>query len=111
MEGTRDAAGQLSTAVLTNLSAFSPGHWEGVWDNDPQATTSVTIESVSATGEATGSYVFQSGTPVRFLARVADNTISFGTPFRYTFKIRTDGSIDATRNAAGQLDTAVLIRN
>jgi class 3 adenylate cyclase len=108
MELTRDAAGQLDTAVLTKLTPFSPGHWQGIWDNNPQATTSLTIESVSPTGDVIGSYVFMSGDPTRFVARIVDNTISFGSSSRFTFKIRPDGKMEGTRNLAGQLDTAVL---
>jgi class 3 adenylate cyclase len=108
MDGTRNAGGTLDTAVLTNFAAFSPGRWEGIWDNDPQSTTSLTIESVSPTGQATGSYVFKSGNPIRFVARIADSTVSFGRPDKFTFHLRPDGKMDATLNLAGRLHTAVL---
>ena len=111
MEATLNRAGRLYTAVLTNLAAFSPGRWEGIWDNDPQATTSLTIESVSLTGEVAGAYVFKSGNPARFVARVVDSTVSFGRPVKFTFKLRPDGKMEATRNFAGQLATAILSRN
>ena len=106
MEATLIRAGRLYTAVLTNPAAFSPGRWEGIWDNNPQATSTLTIESVGPAGEVTGSFVFKSGTPARFVARSVDGTVSFGGPVKFTFKLRPDGKVDATRNFAGQLNTA-----
>ena len=52
--------------------------------------------SVSLTGEVAGAYVFKSGNPARFVARVVDSTVSFGRPVKFTFKLRPDGKMEAT---------------
>ena len=118
MEGTRYDSGVLNTTVLIrdhspenkNFAAFS-GRWVGIWDNDPQYTTSVTIESVSPTGDVTGSYVFMSATPVKFVTKITDNTISFGSINKFMFRLRPDDKIEGTRYASGVLNTTVLIRD
>jgi hypothetical protein len=118
MEGTRNDSGIQNTTVLTLLSAtdfdekfaaFS-GRWVGVWDDNPIATTSLTIESVTPTRDVTGSYVFMSSTPIKFMATIIENTITFGS-FPFTFKLRPDGKMEGTRNANGVLNTTVLTRD
>ncbi len=118
MEGTRYDSGVLNTTVLTrdqspenkNFAAFS-GRWLGIWDNDPQYTTSLTIESVSPTGDVTGSYVFMSGNPTKFVTKITDDTINFGSVYKFTFRLRPDGKMEGTRNASGILNTTVLTRD
>jgi hypothetical protein len=107
LEGTRNDSGVLNTTVLIRDSAFS-GRWVGIWDNNPLATTSLTIESVSSTGDVTGSYVFMSENRSKFVAKIADNTINFGI---FTFRLRPDGKMEGTRNYSGVLNTTVLIRD
>jgi class 3 adenylate cyclase len=94
----------------SNFAAFS-GRWVGIWDNNPLYTTSLTIESVSPTGDVTGSYVFMSGNPSKFLAKIVNDTITFGSFARFTFWLRPDGKMEGTRNVSGVLNTSVLIRD
>jgi class 3 adenylate cyclase len=116
LEGTRNDSGILSTTVLVrdqssanrDFAAFS-GRWVGFWDNNPEFTTSLIIESVTPTGDVTGSYVFMSSAPTKFVATIIDNTINFG--FYLTFKLRPDGKMEGTRNANGVLNTTVLTRD
>jgi class 3 adenylate cyclase len=118
IEGTRNANGAFNTTVLTrvrsqannNFAAF-PGLWVGIWDNDPQYTTSLNIDSVSPTGDVTGSYVFMSATPVKFATKITDNAIYFGSINKFMFRLRPDGKMDGTRNTSGVLNTTVLIRD
>src|SRR6516225_3841458 len=118
MEGTRYDSGLLNTTVLVrdqspenkNFAAFS-GRWVGIWNNNPPYTTSLTIESVSPTGDVTGSYVFMSGDPAKFVAKITDNTITFGNPYKFTFRLRPDDKMEGTRNRSGLLDTTVLTRD
>jgi hypothetical protein len=93
-----------------NLAAFS-GRWVGIWDNDPLYTTSLSIESVSPTGDVTGSYVFMSANPTKFVTKITDNTINFGSFYKFTFRLRPDGKMEGTRNASGVLNTTVLTRD
>ena len=93
-----------------NFAAFS-GRWVGIWDNNPLATTSLTIESVSPTGDVTGSYVFMSGNPTKFVTKITDDTINFGSLHKFTFRLRPDGKMEGTRNDSGVLNTTVLIRD
>jgi hypothetical protein len=65
--------------VPKNLAAFV-GRWDGIWDNDPQLTTSLTIESVSPTGEVTASYVYMSLGPSKLVGRITDNAVSLAGP-------------------------------
>jgi class 3 adenylate cyclase len=94
----------------SNFAAFS-GRWVGTWDNNPQYTTSLTIESVNPTGDVVGSYVFMAAQPTKFLARIVNDTITFGGLARFTFWLRPDGKIEGTRNVSGVLNTTVLIRD
>jgi class 3 adenylate cyclase len=122
MEGTRNDSGVLNTTVLSqaaepttdfdenrNFAAFA-ARWVGIWDNIPEATTSLTIESVGPTGDVTGSYVFKSHSS-RFATRIIDHTIHFGIAPHFTFRLCLDGRMEGTRNAAGVLNTTVLIRD
>jgi class 3 adenylate cyclase len=117
MEGTRYDAGVLNTTVLVrdqspenkNFEAFS-GRWVGVWDNDPQYTTSLIIESISPTGDVTGSYIFM-GNPSKFMATIIDGAISFGSFYKFMFRLRPDSKMEGTRSAAGILNTTVLTRD
>jgi class 3 adenylate cyclase len=108
MEGTRSGFGLLNTIVLTKPAGFFPGRWEGIWDNDPRATTSLTIETVAPNGEVTGSYVFMSESPSKFVTTIKDNAINFGSTYTFTFRLRPDGKIEGTRNGFGVLNTTVL---
>lgn len=92
-----------------NLAAFS-GRWVGIWDNNPVATTSLIIESVSPTGDVTGSYVFMSGNPTKLVTKITDDTINFGSLYKFTFRLRPDGKIEGTRYGSGVLNTTVLTR-
>jgi hypothetical protein len=92
-----------------NFVAFSV-RWVGIWDNNP-LYTSLTIESVSPTGDVIGSYVFMSANPSKFLARIVNDTITFGSFARFTFWLRPDGKMEGTRNVSGVLNTTVLIRD
>jgi class 3 adenylate cyclase len=94
----------------SNFAAFS-GHWVGIWDNNPLYTTSLTIESVKPTGDVIGSYVYMSGSPSKFLARIVNDTITFGSFARFTFWLRPDGKMEGTRNVSGVLNTTVLTRD
>jgi class 3 adenylate cyclase len=107
LEGTRNASGLLSTAVLHRDWGFS-GHWVGTWDKNPLYTTSLNFESVSLTGDVAGSYLFMSESPLRFVTKIANDTIKFGV---LTFKLRPDGQLEGTRNASGILNTAILHRD
>ena len=95
--------------VPANLADFS-GHWVGIRDNNPIWTTSLTIESVNPTGDVTGSYVYMSGNPSKFVAKITDNTINFGGHYKFTFRLRPDGKMEGTRNDSGLLNATVLIR-
>jgi hypothetical protein len=95
--------------VPANHAAFS-GRWVGFWDGNPLWTTSLTIESVGPAGDVTGSYAYMSGNPARFAATIADDTITFGSRYKFAFRLRPDGKIEGTRNDAGLLNTTVLIR-
>jgi class 3 adenylate cyclase len=118
MEGTRNRAGILNTTILSrdaadsaiHDSAFS-GRWVGVWDNNPLYTTSLTIESASPTGDVTGTYVYWFENHSKFLAKITDNTINFGSPYKFTFTLRPDGKMEGTRNNSGLLNTTVLQRD
>ena len=126
MEGRRYDSGILNTTVLVrdqspenrndqspenrNFAAFS-GRWVGFWDNDPQYTTSLIIEAVSPTGDVTGSYVFMSETPTKFMTKIADDTIYFGGVHKFMFRLRPDDKMEGTRNASGVLNTTVLTRD
>jgi hypothetical protein len=110
MEGTRNASGVLNTTVLIRYSPFS-GRWVGNWDNNPLYATSLTIESVSLTEDVTGSYVYMSRDPIKFVARITDNTITFGSRTKFTFRLRPDGKMEGTRNDSGVLNTIVLTRD
>jgi class 3 adenylate cyclase len=118
MEGTRFDSGILNRTVLVrdqspenrNFAAF-PGRWIGIWDNDPQYTTSLIIEGVSPTGDVTGAYVFMSGSPTKFTTKITDDTIRFGSVHKFMFSLRPDGKMEGTRNAAGVLNTTVLTRD
>src|SRR5260370_1041357 len=92
-----------------NLVAFY-GRWVGVWDNNPLATTSLTIEFISPTGDVTGSYVFMWSPSIILATTIIENTITFGS-FHFTFKFRPDGKMEGTRNANGVLNTTVLTRD
>jgi hypothetical protein len=94
--------------VPANFAAFS-GRWVGIWDNNPQSTTSLTIESVSPTGDVTGSYVYM-GNPSMFAVKITDGTINFGSRYKFTFRLRPDGKMEGTRNDSGLLNTTVLMR-
>ena len=99
----------------SNFLAWSalPGHsdrWTGVWDNDPRYTTSLTIDSVSPTGEVTGSYEFM-GQSAKFAAKITDNTINFGSGAKFAFRLRPDGKMEGTRNVSGVLNTTLLARD
>ena len=98
-----------SADVPADLAAFL-GRWVGVWDDNALWTTSLTIESVSPAGDVTGSYVYMSDNPARFVSKVTDNTISFGGRYKFTFRLRRDGSMEGTRNDSGLLNTTVLVR-
>src|SRR5439155_668991 len=78
-----------------SFGAFS-GRWVGIWDNDPQYTTSLIIESIGPTGDVTGSYVFM-GHPSKFMATIIDDTISFGSFYKFMFRLRSDGKMEGTR--------------
>ena len=95
--------------VAANLAAFS-GRWVGIWDNNPLATTSLTIESVSPAGDVAGSYVYTSVSPARFVAKIIDDTIAFGSLYKFTFRLQPDGTMKGTRNDSGLLNTTVLTR-
>ena len=95
--------------VRPNLAAFS-GRWVGFWDNNPLWTTSLTIESVDPTGNVAGSYIYMSANPARFATKIADDTISFGSRFKFAFRLRPDGKMEGTRNDSGLLNTTVLVR-
>ena len=119
MEGTRNDSGMLNTTVLTlqsatdfdeKFAAFS-GRWVGIWDNEPTATTSLIIESVTPPRDVTGSYVFMSSTPIKFVATIIENTITFGGLHHFTFKLRPDGKMEGTHSANGVLNTTVLTRD
>jgi hypothetical protein len=58
-----------------------------------------------------GSYVFMSSTPIKFVATIIENTITFGGLHHFTFKLRPDGKIEGTHNANGVLNTTVLTRD
>ena len=90
-----------------NLAAFS-GRWVGIWDNNPLYPTSLTIESVSPTGDVTGSYVFMSENHAKFVAKITDHTINFGSRYKFTFRLRPDGKLEGRRNNSGILNTTVL---
>jgi class 3 adenylate cyclase len=95
----------------SDFAAF-PGRWVGFWDNNPIYTTSLTIETVTSTGDVIGSYVFMSAKPAKFAAKIIDNTITFGSPVKFTFRFRSDGKMDGTRdNGSGILNTTVLSRD
>jgi class 3 adenylate cyclase len=115
MEGTRDDSGVLNTTVLSRDSAIRDsafsGRWVGIWDNNPPYTSSLTIESVSPTGDVTGSYVYWSENRSKFAAKIADNTISFGSRYKFTFRLRPDGKMEGTRDDSGVLNTTVLSRD
>ena len=118
LEGTRNDSGILNTTVLVrhqspenrDFAAFS-GRWVGIWDNNPIATTSLIIESVSPTGDVTGSYVFMSGNPTKLVTKITDDTINFGSLYKFTFRLRPDGKIEGTRYGSGVLNTTVLTRD
>jgi class 3 adenylate cyclase len=94
-----------------NFAAFS-GRWVGIWDNNPRYTTSLTIESVSPTGDVTGSYVYMSQNPFKFVAKITDHAINFAGFYKFTFRLRPDGKMVGTRNDdSGVLNTTVLIRD
>ncbi|HEY1431447.1 MAG TPA: adenylate/guanylate cyclase domain-containing protein [Stellaceae bacterium] len=94
-----------------NLAAFS-GRWVGIWDNNPRYTTSLTIESVSPTGDVTVSYVYMSGNPSKFVAKITDHTLNFSGFYKFTFRLRPDGKMVGTRSDdSGVLNTTVLIRD
>ena len=107
LEGTLNLSGLLHTTVLDRDWGFS-GRWVGIWDNNPLYTTSLLIESVSSTGDVTGSYIFMSHNPLRFATKIIDNTISFGI---LTFRLRPDGKLEGARNDSGLLNTTVLHRD
>jgi hypothetical protein len=96
--------------VPANFAAFS-GRWVGIWDNNPRWTTSLTIESVSPTGDVICSYVFMSENPSKFAAKITDDTINFGNRYKFTFRLRPDGKMEGTRNDSGLLNTTILIRS
>jgi class 3 adenylate cyclase len=110
MEGIRNASGVLNTTVLTNPAVFSPGIWEGIWNNNPLATVTLTIESVTPTGEVTGSYDYMSQKPLKFVARISDNTIIFGSRPKFTFRLLPDGKMEEVRDNDGLLNSTVLSR-
>jgi class 3 adenylate cyclase len=89
-----------------NFVAFY-GRWVGVWDDNPRATTSLTIEFISPTGHVTGSYVFM-GRSSKFIAKITDNTLSVDSFYKFTFRLRPDGKMEGTRNDSGMLNTTVL---
>lgn len=116
-EGERQTAEPADASQLgsvsdenRNFAAFS-GRWVGIWDNYPTATTSLIIESVSSTGDVTGSYVFMSETPTKLMTKIVDNAIHFGDVNKFTFRLRPDGKMEGTRNASGVLNTTVLTRD
>lgn len=94
-----------------NFAAFS-GRWVGIWDNNPLYTTSLIIESVSPTGDVTGWYVFYwSENYSKFAAKIADNTITFGRRYKFTFRLRPDSKMEGTRSSSVLLDRTVLTRD
>jgi hypothetical protein len=118
LEGTRNDSGILNTTVLARRQspenrdfAALTGRWLGIWDNNPIATTSLSIESVSPTGDVTGSYVFMSANPIKFVTKITDDTINFGSFYKFTFKLRSDGKMEGTRYGSGVLNTTVLTRD
>jgi class 3 adenylate cyclase len=118
LEGTRNDSGILNTTVLVQEKSsvnrdFADflGRWVGIWDNNPEFTTSLIIEPVTPSGDVTGSYVFMSFAPTKFVATIIDDTINFGGFYHFVFKLRPDGKMEGTRSAKGVLNTTVLTRD
>jgi hypothetical protein len=48
--------------------------------------------------------------PAKFVAKITDNTINFGSRSKFTFRLRPDSKMEGMRNDSGVLNTTVLIR-
>jgi DNA-binding winged helix-turn-helix (wHTH) protein len=88
-------------------AAFS-GHWVGFWDNNPSYSTSLTIETVSLTGEVTGSYAFMSFPPIRIETKIIDSAVSFGSSIQFRFTLQLDNRLEGIRRDSGILNKTLL---
>lgn len=73
-------------------------------------TTTLIVENVSAAGEMTGSYQFQSATPDRIRTQITENTIRFGGRVRFTFTLLPDGRMSGERVMPQLTNTTMLTR-
>ena len=44
----------------------------------------------------------------KFVAKITDHTINFGSRYKFTFRLRPDGKLEGRRNDSGILNTTVL---
>jgi hypothetical protein len=51
------------------------------------------------------------GQSAKFAAKITDNTINFGSGAKFTFRLRSDGKMEGTRDVKGLLNTTVLTRD
>jgi hypothetical protein len=113
----------VAIALVLVLSARSPeaqssrhaselvGSWTGQLDGLADYPVQVSIDRLTAEGEVTGRYRFRNDAPLLFRERVRDTSFTFARGNSYfTFVLQPDGSLRATRQFPGGMNTILLQR-